>query len=679
MADEPVYRMSLSLNVLNHLGIQLYSNVPAVLSEAVANAWDADAENVRIELRPDDDCIVIADDGCGMSIEEVNERFLCVGYQRRQGSCSEQNRTPRHERLPMGRKGIGKLSLFSIADEVTVETTKDGHPHGFRMSLPDIQRRIAEDDRGRYEPEAVKPSPDLDRGTRLTLRGLRKRVAGSEPWVRRRLARRFSVIGDASRFSVFVGDERITPADRAYYDKLQYLWHYGKEGELCLAECRKRGGPAAHDARPTTVTPADDDPLPACDVPGGYDIQGWIATAEVPNQLVDGTDNLNKILIMVRGKVAQEDILDEFVEGRIFTKYLIGEVHADFLDTDTECDIATSSRQEIIRDDVRYRALQAFMRAELNSIARRWTELRRKAGEVEARKSPAIDEWFGTLNRPLRDRARRLFGKIGELASESETQRRQLYAHGVLAFETLRHREQLEALDKVDHTNVEALVSAFAGIDDLEAAYYHRIVSERVRVVEAMQSKVEANELEVVLQRYLFDHLWLLDPAWERATQTPYMEKAVHTAFEKAAKKERAAETSGRVDIGYRATSGKQVIVELKRAERRVTATKLIEQVDKYRRALRDVLAETGQPSDQIEIVCVVGAPLLDWDEEGGRTKADDLLRVIGARVVTYKELLENANRAYQSFLEKRQDLGRLRAVLAEIESDAIEDDEAET
>ncbi len=32
------YSMSLSLNVLNHLGINLYSNVPAVLSEVVANA-----------------------------------------------------------------------------------------------------------------------------------------------------------------------------------------------------------------------------------------------------------------------------------------------------------------------------------------------------------------------------------------------------------------------------------------------------------------------------------------------------------------------------------------------------------------------------------------------------------------------------------------------------------------
>lgn len=50
--------MSLSLNVLNHLGINLYSNIPAVLSEIVANSWDADA--TRVDITISDDEIVIS-------------------------------------------------------------------------------------------------------------------------------------------------------------------------------------------------------------------------------------------------------------------------------------------------------------------------------------------------------------------------------------------------------------------------------------------------------------------------------------------------------------------------------------------------------------------------------------------------------------------------------------------
>ena len=49
MTDSP-YEMHLSLNVLEHLGLNLYSNVPSVLSEVVANAWDADATSVGVTL-----------------------------------------------------------------------------------------------------------------------------------------------------------------------------------------------------------------------------------------------------------------------------------------------------------------------------------------------------------------------------------------------------------------------------------------------------------------------------------------------------------------------------------------------------------------------------------------------------------------------------------------------------
>ena len=76
--------MTLSLNVLNHLGINLYSNVAAVLSEVVANAWDADATLVEIDIDKSAGRITITDNGIGMTTKEVNDRFLTVGYQRRQ-------------------------------------------------------------------------------------------------------------------------------------------------------------------------------------------------------------------------------------------------------------------------------------------------------------------------------------------------------------------------------------------------------------------------------------------------------------------------------------------------------------------------------------------------------------------------------------------------------------------
>ena len=84
------YAMTLSLNVLRHLGFGLYSNIAAVLSEVVANAWDADAENVRVSIDATDGHVTIEDDGHGMTVEDANQKYLTVGYERRHS----QSRTP---------------------------------------------------------------------------------------------------------------------------------------------------------------------------------------------------------------------------------------------------------------------------------------------------------------------------------------------------------------------------------------------------------------------------------------------------------------------------------------------------------------------------------------------------------------------------------------------------------
>jgi HSP90 family molecular chaperone len=156
--------------VLNHLGINLYSNVPAVLSEVVANAWDANAHEVTIDIDKGKDQIVIKDDGIGMTEEDINRRYLNVGYRKR---SELPGKTP-EGREPMGRKGIGKLSVFSVARTIEVHSTKDGERHAFRMNSDDIQRAIedphVEDD---YYPEELDPSlVDFDKGTKIVLKDL---------------------------------------------------------------------------------------------------------------------------------------------------------------------------------------------------------------------------------------------------------------------------------------------------------------------------------------------------------------------------------------------------------------------------------------------------------------------------------------------------------------------------
>src|SRR5258707_11143267 len=62
-----------------------YKSTEQAIKELVDNAWDADAQQVDIAL-PDgmtSDSIVIADDGSGMTVEELKKEYLKVARDRR--------------------------------------------------------------------------------------------------------------------------------------------------------------------------------------------------------------------------------------------------------------------------------------------------------------------------------------------------------------------------------------------------------------------------------------------------------------------------------------------------------------------------------------------------------------------------------------------------------------------
>src|SRR6266496_6704939 len=227
-----------------------------------------------------------------------------------------------------------------------------------------------------------------------------------------------------------------------------------------------------------------------------YKVTGWIGTVHDSGDLKDDEENLNKIVIMVRGKLAQEDILEQFNEGRLFTKYLIGEIHADFLDLDDKDDSATSSRQRLIEDDPRYVALKQFILGEVRHIANRWTALREEEGKNKALEIPEIKEWFGDLSTDLKKRAKQLFGKINQMPFEKPEDRKRLFTYAVLAFENLRYKENLDALEKLTPENIGALGEIFADLNDVEATLYHQILKARIEAIEALESKVAAKDRE---------------------------------------------------------------------------------------------------------------------------------------------------------------------------------------
>ena len=668
------YKMSISLNVLEHLGVNLYSNIPAVLSEVVANSWDADATNVDIEIEKD--TITIIDDGHGMTLSDINAKFLRVGYKRRDAKEDGAAVTTHYKRKVMGRKGIGKLSLLSIAGVVSVETFREGEQNGFVMSTDEIEKQIKQEKQEPYEPTPLTQSDfTLDKnGTRIVLTNLKKRITRAHPnYLRKRLARRFSIFGAENNFKVSVDGTPVEITDREYFDKLQFLWHYGYESEKYIGLCKNLESPEYNEKRDGKIEVKDEDNIENLT----DSVKGWIGTVRKPTELTDQdedvNENLNKIVIMVRGKLAQENILDDFRQAGIYTKYLIGEIHADFLDMDNLYDIATTNRQEIIKDNPRYDALKEWIKKELYHIRDKWDEWRKQVTSDEVMQSPALKEWLDELEHGIREQAESLFDKIKQLQIDEYDDRMLLYKQAALAFEQLRNRGALEQLEKITVENIPAFMKILGNFDDVEMSLYYQMIQDRLKIIAKLHEITDDNAVEKVVQECLYDHLWLLDPSWDRATETPFMEQSVKKEFGKLDDKFKPEE-KGRFDIKYKKTSGVHVIIELKRASIRVDELELVGQVDNYRNALEELVKVTGK-DELVEVVCIVGKPLKQWVDKTKEKESRNSMAAKNIRVIYYQELIENSYRNYKEYLEKNQEAGRVYRLIKNIKNEVPEVD----
>lgn len=169
--------MTFDPNTIEHLGVRMYSTLPPVLAELVANAYDAGANLVEIILNDAGDKeIIVRDDGDGMSFQEINDKFLRIGRNRRE---KDGDAVSPKGRKAIGKKGLGKLAFFGIAHEVTISTKKDGKLNVFQMDWESIKATHDES----YKPTILnhdEPCAEKETGTEITLRKI-QRASDFEP------------------------------------------------------------------------------------------------------------------------------------------------------------------------------------------------------------------------------------------------------------------------------------------------------------------------------------------------------------------------------------------------------------------------------------------------------------------------------------------------------------------
>ena len=127
MTFSPTFRPRARL--VSILGEHLISDQAVGLIELVKNSYDADATEVTVELlnleSPQKTTVVVTDNGFGMSLADVTEKWLSPAVDHKEQSKRKEIRTSLG-RLPIGEKGVGRFAAHQIGRELELVTRQTG-------------------------------------------------------------------------------------------------------------------------------------------------------------------------------------------------------------------------------------------------------------------------------------------------------------------------------------------------------------------------------------------------------------------------------------------------------------------------------------------------------------------------------------------------------------------------
>lgn len=127
------------------LGSELITNDEVAIFELVKNSFDANA--TRVDIHFTDDVIVIADNGTGMSLDDINNKWLVVAYSAKRNS-SDYRETVSDRRHYAGSKGIGRFSSDRLGGKLILQTRHEmqlsGPVHRVEIKWKDFDKNARE-------------------------------------------------------------------------------------------------------------------------------------------------------------------------------------------------------------------------------------------------------------------------------------------------------------------------------------------------------------------------------------------------------------------------------------------------------------------------------------------------------------------------------------------------------
>lgn len=166
------------------LGSELITNDEVAIFELVKNSFDANASNVDIYFN--DDVIIVADNGFGMSQDDIEKKWLFVAYSAKKQLATDFRHEIADRRRYAGSKGIGRFSSDRLGEIVVLQSRPIMEANGAVHSLRVDWNRFDDNHFDRFESIPVDYSerisgfdlpadlPPIAHGTVISIEKLRK-------------------------------------------------------------------------------------------------------------------------------------------------------------------------------------------------------------------------------------------------------------------------------------------------------------------------------------------------------------------------------------------------------------------------------------------------------------------------------------------------------------------------
>ena len=620
-------QVTFDINTIDHLGVKLYSTLPPMIAELVSNAWDADAHNVFIYFDNKKKTIMVRDDGSGMTFDQLNDQFLKVGRNRRIEMNSD---ITNFGRKVLGKKGLGKLSMFGIGKKITISTIKDGQKNTFVMDYDQLK----ECSESIYKPEIIDycKNTSESNGTSFLIEKLSRKSDFDIDGLRENLKNRFHIY--SSDFIVHINDEKkyeINSNDLAD-KKCQFKWIFPDDFEKdferesehnkSLFEFGKR-----------------------------KDIKGKIFTSQTPLN-----KDLQGIVLFSRGKLVQEPSAFNERANDNFFQYMSGSFDVDFIDEQFDVDNCSTDRKSLawdIDENDELNKLKDLIGKLVAISQKKWREGRKEEKEKKVSEhGQDIKKWIKSLNPAEQKLAKKLTTAIIENDNINEDTAAEYIGciKDMYSFEGFRQfTEELDSLDELDNDKAIKLLVDWNSIESKE---YAKIAIGRIKTIEQFDKFIRNDESERdVIQKFLEEFPWLLDPKMAKFEREVTYTKLLREKFGDSDSE--LPPSNRRLDFLCTNSAGVIHVIELKRPSIKLTVKEL-QQVCEYVEFIEKKCPQTN--------IKVKGFLISDnMKYEPGAEKYRKALESQDIFVKSYSDLLAEARRYNNDLYDMYERISKLK------------------